>query len=279
MADTQRLVRNSLLANPSDLAVAAATIGVVLMIIIPVPAVLLDVLLAFNLTMSILIILIVMYTRKATEFSIFPTMLLVTTVFGLALNISSTRLILTKGANFDGKLIRAFASFVVGTGGAEGLVIGFIIFIIIIAVQAIVITKGATRIAEVAARFTLDGLPGKQMAIDAEYNSGAITEEEALQAQGRGPARGRLLRPDGRRLEIHIRQREGRHLHLGDRPRRRLHRRHGPPQGGLPDGHHHLHRCSPSATASCPSSPPSSCPRRPASSSPGPTPRAPSAAT
>jgi len=180
MADTQRLVRDSLLSNPSDLAVAVATIAVVLMIIVPVPAVLLDVLLALNLTMGILIILIVLYTRKATEFSIFPTMLLVTTVFGLALNISSTRLILTKGSAFDGKLIRAFASFVVGTGGAEGLVIGFIIFIIIIAVQAIVITKGATRIAEVAARFTLDGLPGKQMSIDAEYNSGSITEEEAL---------------------------------------------------------------------------------------------------
>jgi flagellar biosynthesis protein FlhA len=107
-------------------------------------------------------------------------MLLVTTVFGLALNISTTRLILAKGSNFDVKIIRAFASFVVGAGGTDGLVIGFIIFIIIIAVQAIVITKGATRIAEVAARFTLDGLPGKQMSIDAEYNSGSISEDEAL---------------------------------------------------------------------------------------------------
>jgi len=180
MADTQRAVRDSLLSNPSDIAVAAGTIAVVLMIIIPVPTVILDALLAMNLTLGILVILIVLYTKKATEFSIFPTVLLVSTVFGLALNISSTRLILTKGAAFDGKLIRAFASFVVGTGGAEGLVIGFIIFIIIIAVQAIVITKGATRIAEVAARFTLDGLPGKQMAIEAEYNAGAIAEEEAI---------------------------------------------------------------------------------------------------
>ncbi len=180
MSDTQRAVRETLLANPSDIAVAAATIAVVLMIIIPVPAVLLDALLAFNLTLAILTILIVLYTRKATEFSIFPTMLLVSTVFGLALNISSTRLILTKGANFDSRLIRAFATFVVGSGGTEGLVIGFIIFVVIIAVQAIVITKGSTRIAEVAARFTLDGLPGKQMAIEAEYNSGAISEEEAI---------------------------------------------------------------------------------------------------
>ncbi|HRY72335.1 MAG TPA: FHIPEP family type III secretion protein, partial [Spirochaetia bacterium] len=180
MADTQRVLRDTLLQNPSDIAVAVATISVILMIIIPVPAVLLDTLLALNLTVAILIILIVLYTRKATEFSIFPTMLLVTTVFGLALNISSTRLILSKGANFDAKLIRAFASFVVGTGGAEGLVIGFVIFVVIIAVQAIVITKGSTRIAEVAARFTLDGLPGKQMAIEAEYNSGSISEEEAI---------------------------------------------------------------------------------------------------
>jgi len=184
MADTQRVLRESITANPTDMAVAAGTIAVILMIIIPIPTILLDALLAFNLTLSVLIILIVLYTRKATEFSIFPTMLLVTTVFGLALNISSTRLILSLGSAFDGHLIRAFASFVVGAGGADGLVIGFIIFIVIIAVQAIVITKGATRIAEVAARFTLDGLPGKQMAIEAEYNSGSISEEEALKRKG-----------------------------------------------------------------------------------------------
>ncbi|MFZ4615945.1 MAG: flagellar biosynthesis protein FlhA [Rectinemataceae bacterium] len=179
MADTQRAVRESLFADPTDLAVAAGTIAVIMMIMIPIPTILLDALLAFNLTVAILILLIVLYTRKATDFSIFPTMLLVTTVFGLALNISSTRLILAQGSRFDGHLIRAFASFVVGTGGTEGLVIGLIIFIVIIAVQAIVITKGATRIAEVAARFTLDALPGKQMAIEAEYNSGSISEEEA----------------------------------------------------------------------------------------------------
>jgi flagellar biosynthesis protein FlhA len=180
MADTQRLVRQNLIGNASDMAVAASAVAVVLMIIIPIPSVLLDALLAVNLTIAILILLIVLFTKKATEFSIFPTMLLVTTVFGLALNISTMRLILSKGVNFDVKMIRAFASFVVGSGGADGLVIGFIIFIVIIAVQAIVITKGATRIAEVAARFTLDGLPGKQMSIDAEYNSGSITEEEAI---------------------------------------------------------------------------------------------------
>ena len=179
MSDTQRVLRETFLTNRSDFAVALGAVAVVLMIIIPIPTVLLDALMAFNLTIGLLILLIVLYTRKATEFSIFPTMLLVTTIFGLALNISSTRLILTQGSRFDGRLIRAFSSFVVGTGGTEGLVIGFIIFIVIIAVQAIVITKGATRIAEVAARFTLDGLPVKQMAIESEFNSGAITEEEA----------------------------------------------------------------------------------------------------
>jgi flagellar biosynthesis protein FlhA len=181
MADTQRLVRQNLIGNASDIAVAAAAVAVVLMIIIPVPEVLLDALLAINLTAALLILLITLFSKKATDFSIFPTMLLVMTVFGLALNISTMRLILAKGSTFNVKMIKAFASFVVGSGGADGLVIGFIIFIVIIAVQAIVITKGATRIAEVAARFTLDGLPGKQMSIDADYNSGSITQEEAIE--------------------------------------------------------------------------------------------------
>jgi flagellar biosynthesis protein FlhA len=121
----------------------------------------------------------VLYTRHALEISVFPTLLLIATVFGLAINVSSTRLILVKGSQFNGHIVRAFATFVVGKAGLEGYVVGLIIFVIIIAVQYIVITKGSTRIAEVAARFTLDALPGKQMAIEAEYNSGLITEEEA----------------------------------------------------------------------------------------------------
>jgi flagellar biosynthesis protein FlhA len=135
---------------------------------------------AINLILNLLILLIVLYTRRAIDFSVFPTLLLVSTVFGLGLNVSSTRLILSQGTKFDGKMIKAFSSFVVGNkGGSEGLVIGFVIFIILIAVQAFVITKGSTRVAEVAARFTLDAMPTKNMAIEAEYNSGAITEEEA----------------------------------------------------------------------------------------------------
>jgi flagellar biosynthesis protein FlhA len=181
MADAVRINRiSSFFGNQTDLFIAVGVIAVVMMIIVPLPAILLDTLMAMNLVLSLFILLIVLYTKKPTDFSVFPTVLLVATVFSLALNISSTRLILIQGAAFDGRMVRAFSSFVVGSGGTEGLVVGFIIFIVIIAVQAAVITKGSTRIAEVAARFALDAMPGKQMAIEAEYNSGAITEEEAL---------------------------------------------------------------------------------------------------
>jgi flagellar biosynthesis protein FlhA len=131
-----------------------------------------------NLLFGILIVLIVSYTRKATDFSIFPTMLLVTTIMRVAVNVSSTRLILTEGANFDGKMVRAFGDFVVGgSNGAAGLVVGVIIFVILVLVQFIVITKGATRVAKVAARFSLNLF----MAIDVEVNNGAITEEQAIE--------------------------------------------------------------------------------------------------
>ncbi len=159
--------------------VGVAVIAVVLMIVLPMPTVLLDAFMAMNLIFSLLILLTVIYSKKPTELSLFPTILLATTIFSLALNVSSTRMILTKGAAFDGKMIRAFSSFVVGSSGTEGLVVGFIIFIIIIAVQMIVITKGATRVSEVAARFTLDSMQVKMMGVETEYSSGAITEEEA----------------------------------------------------------------------------------------------------
>ena len=168
-----------ILDEKNDLLVAVGVVAVIGMLVIPLPAFILDILMSTNLMLSLLIILIVLYTKRALDFSVFPTLLLVLTVFGLALNVSSTRLILSKGEEFDGKIVRAFATFVTGSTGTGGLVIGFIIFIILIAVQFIVITKGATRVAEVAARFTLDALPGKQMAIEAAYNSGALTEEEA----------------------------------------------------------------------------------------------------
>lgn len=179
MADAAATSSKNMANNRSDILVAIGVIVIIGMLIIPLPTVLLDLFMSLNLMISLIMILIVLYTTKPLDFSVFPTLLLITTVFGLALNVSSTRLILSKGVDFDGKIVRAFASFVVGTEGTEGLVIGFIIFIILIAVQFIVITKGATRVAEVAARFTLDALPGKQMTIDNAYNSGALTEEEA----------------------------------------------------------------------------------------------------
>ncbi len=159
--------------------VPVVAIVVVMMLIIPLPTILLDILMACNLLLALMMLLIVIYTPKAIDFSSFPSMLLISTVFGLGLNVSSTRLILSLGTKFDGRMVRAFSSFVVGAGGTEGLLIGFVIFIIIIAVQTFVITKGATRVAEVAARFTLDAMPMKQAAVEAEYNSGAISEEEA----------------------------------------------------------------------------------------------------
>ncbi|MCL2230842.1 MAG: flagellar biosynthesis protein FlhA [Treponema sp.] len=158
---------------------AVAVITIVLMLILPMHPVILDALMAINLVLALMILLIVLYVQKPTEFSLFPTMLLVSTVFSLALNVSSTRLILSQGEKFQGNMIKAFSNFVVGSSGNEGLVIGFIIFIIIIAVQLIVITKGATRVSEVAARFTLDGMQVKMMAVENEFSSGAITEEEA----------------------------------------------------------------------------------------------------
>ncbi|MCL1994092.1 MAG: flagellar biosynthesis protein FlhA [Spirochaetes bacterium] len=158
---------------------AIAVVTVVVMVIFPMPTWMLDTLLALNLVFALLVLLIVIYTQKPTEFSLFPTMLLVATVFSLALNVSSTRLILTLGPAFDGRMILAFSRFVVGTAGNEGIVVGFIIFIMIIAVQVVVITKGATRVAEVAARFTLDAMSVRYMAIETEYSQGAISEEEA----------------------------------------------------------------------------------------------------
>ncbi|GAB6392391.1 MAG: flagellar biosynthesis protein FlhA [Treponematales bacterium] len=171
----------ALFGNPRDAALPVGMVAVVMMLIIPLPTVLLDACMALNLLLSLLILLTVVYSRKPTDFSLFPWVLLVVNVFSLALNVSSTRLILTQGAAFNGRMVKAFATFVTRTdsGSTQGLVVGFIIFLMIFIVQAVVITKGSTRISEVAARFTLDAMPQKQMAIDTEYSSGAITQEEA----------------------------------------------------------------------------------------------------
>ena len=160
---------------------AAAVLTGVLALLLPLHPVILDVLMALNIVFALLVLLIVLYTQKPTEFSLFPTILLWATVFSLALNVSSTRLILTRGhiVPFEGNMILAFSEFVAGSAGGEGLVIGIIIFVIIIVVQIVVITKGATRVSEVAARFTLDSMQVKMMGVETEYSSGSISEEEA----------------------------------------------------------------------------------------------------
>lgn len=160
----------------SDILLGIGVIAVVTMLVIPLPTFLLDFLMAISIMLGILILLVVMYVPRSFDFSVFPALLLITTVYRLALNVSSTRLILLQGSAFDGKIIRTFGEFVVG----GNYVIGFIVFIILVAVQFIVITKGATRTAEVAARFTLDAMPAKLMSIDSDLSNGIINEEEAL---------------------------------------------------------------------------------------------------
>ncbi|MEG2081657.1 MAG: flagellar biosynthesis protein FlhA, partial [Oscillospiraceae bacterium] len=157
-----------------DNVVAIFVVIIIVSLLIPMPPAILDFLFIVNISISVVILLMSMYIREALEFSIFPSMLLVTTLFRLALNTSSTRLILTN-AGEAGAVIKTFGEFVL----QGNIVVGVIIFIIIVLVQFIVITKGAERVAEVSARFTLDAMPGKQMAIDADLSSGTITEQEA----------------------------------------------------------------------------------------------------
>ena len=156
-----------------DVLVPILVIMIVMIIIIPIPLSILDFALAMNISLALLILMIAMFLKEPLDFSVFPSILLITTIFRLALNISTTRYILSEGE--AGQVIRTFGNFAI-KGDA---VVGFIIFIIIIIIQFLVITKGSERVSEVAARFTLDAMPGKQMAIDADLNSGLITEAEA----------------------------------------------------------------------------------------------------
>ena len=158
----------------SELSIALVVVGIILIIIIPVSPIVMDFLLLFNITLSIIILLTTMYVNDAMEFSIFPSVLLITTLLRLSLNISSTRLVL--GNAYAGSVINAFGHFVIGGNP----LVGFIIFLIIAIVQFLVITKGAERVSEVSARFTLDAMPGKQMAIDADLNAGLISDKEAV---------------------------------------------------------------------------------------------------
>src|SRR3712207_163853 len=154
-------------------AVPIGVVAIVLMLVVPLPAALMDLLIGLNLAISLLVLLVSMQIRKPLDFAVFPALLLIATLFRLALNVSSTRLVLTDG--YAGKVIEAFGHIVIG----GSLIVGLVIFVILTVVQFVVITNGAGRVAEVGARFTLDAMPGKQMAIDADLNAGLIDEAQA----------------------------------------------------------------------------------------------------
>src|SRR5690242_19807707 len=157
----------------SDLVAAGAVVLVVAMMVIPLPAFLLDLAITLNISAALMIVVATLYVPRALDFSSFPSLLLLTTLFRLAINVSVTRLVLLHGD--AGHVVSAFGSFVIG----GNVVVGLVIFLILVVIQFVVVTAGAGRVAEVGARFTLDAMPGKQMAIDADLNAGQITEDQA----------------------------------------------------------------------------------------------------
>jgi flagellar biosynthesis protein FlhA len=176
--NNQIALRFKQLFGRSDVIAAVGLVSILMIMIIPLPSIVLDLFLSMNITIALLILIISLYTIRATDFSIFPSILLTSTLFRLALNVASTRLILIhghEGPDAAGSVIQSFGQFVVG----GNYVVGIVIFAILVLINFMVITKGAGRVAEVAARFTLDAMPGKQMAIDADLNAGLINEDEA----------------------------------------------------------------------------------------------------
>ncbi len=179
-ANTAAIDLRSMLTGQNARALAAPMLIILIlsMMVLPLPAFLLDVFFTFNIAISIMVLLVAMYTRKPLEFSVFPTVLLVTTLLRLSLNVASTRVVLIdghSGPDAAGKVIEAFGHFLVG----GNMAVGIVVFVILTVINFVVITKGAGRIAEVSARFTLDAMPGKQMAIDADLNAGLIDDKEA----------------------------------------------------------------------------------------------------
>jgi len=176
--DSQKLRKELTPAHYGDVLLPIGVVGMLLLMLLPLPSFLLDLFLSFSITLAVLILLVTMHAGRPAEFSVFPSVVLLTTLFRLALNIASTRAILmhgNQGPAAAGEVIRVFGEFVVGGNYAVGLVV----FSILVIINFVVITKGATRIAEVAARFTLDAMPGRQMSIDADLNAGIIDEAEA----------------------------------------------------------------------------------------------------
>jgi len=174
------VTRAPLASRQSDFLLGGGILGILTVLVVPLPPLLLDFLITLNVTVSLLLLLVAMYIQRAPEFSAFPSLLLVTTLYRLSLNVAATRLILLhggEGSTAAGRVIQGFGQFVVG----GNFVVGVVLFLILVVIQFVVITKGAGRIAEVAARFTLDAMPGKQMAIDADLNAGLIGDQEARQ--------------------------------------------------------------------------------------------------
>ena len=164
--------------NISQLAAPVLIMMILAMMVLPLPAFALDVFFTFNIAISVMVLLVAVNTQKTLDFSVFPTVLLVTTLLRLSLNVASTRIVMLEGHNGPdaaGKVIEAFGHFMVGGNFA----VGILVFLILVVINFVVITKGAGRVAEVSARFTLDAMPGKQMAIDADLNAGLIGEEDA----------------------------------------------------------------------------------------------------
>jgi flagellar biosynthesis protein FlhA len=162
----------------TQFAVPFAVVMVIVMLIIPLPPFVLDILIAFNIAAALTMLLAAMYVKKPLDFATFPALLLVATLFRLGLNVSVTRQVLLNG--YAGQIVDAFGSFVIG----GSIIVGLVIFLILVVIQFIVVTKGAERVAEVGARFTLDAMPGKQMAIDADLNAGLINDAEARRRRG-----------------------------------------------------------------------------------------------
>jgi flagellar biosynthesis protein FlhA len=178
LSTQQKLEQSPFLENltkRADIVLAVAAVGVIMLMIIPIPAVLMDFLIALNITTALVVMMVSLYMDRALDFSVFPALLLLLTLFRLGLNVATTRMIL--GEAYAGEIIASFGSFVV----SGNFVVGVVIFLILVLINFMVITKGSGRIAEVAARFTLDAMPGKQMAVDADMNNGLIEESEANQ--------------------------------------------------------------------------------------------------
>jgi hypothetical protein len=209
------------------------------MMILPLPAFVLDLFFSFNIALSVIVLLTSLYTVKPLDFMAFPAMLLVSTMLRLSLNVASTRVVLTEGHTGGaaaGKVIEAFGHFLIG----GNYTVGIVVFIILTIINFTVVTKGAGRIAEVGARFALDAMPGKQMAIDADLNAGLIAKPKRAAPHRSGPG-SRVLRRHGRRLEVRARRRRGRHHGHRDQRDRRPAGRHGAARHGVRPGDQDLH--------------------------------------